>query len=270
MFKQRIVTGIILVVIVLLLIMFSPMWLFLFLSTLTFLFAAWEWSRLIKLQHVLLRALFVLLVALVMLSVLYVNIQIVLWVAVLWWLFAFIWVWLYPVGVSLWAHSIWVRSCMGILVLVPCWLAINMIRGAENGIGVLLFLLFVIWGADTGAYLVGKWKGKHQLMARVSPKKTWEGFIGGIILSLLVAFIGANLLQIASNLWPKILLLSFVFVLFSVNGDLFESMLKRQSGLKDSGGYLPGHGGLLDRIDSLTAAAPVFLLGCLLLGLISF
>lgn len=270
MFKQRFITGIILAAIVLLFIIFSPMWLFLFISTLTFLFAAWEWGRLIKLQHVLSRALFVFVVTLVMFSVLYANIQTVLWVAAAWWVFAFVWVWLYPVGAHLWAQSIWVRSCMGVLVLVPCWLAINIIRGAENGIAVLLFLLMIIWSADTGAYLIGKWKGKYQLMARVSPKKTWEGLIGGIIFSLIVAIIGAGWLNIGFSLWPKILLLTFVVVLFSVNGDLFESMLKRQAGLKDSGGYLPGHGGLLDRIDSLTAAAPIFLLGCLLLSLISF
>ncbi len=270
MIKKRIITGIILVAIVLSLIIFSPIQLFLFLSTLTFLFAAWEWGKLIKLRHTWSRFLFVIIIALAMFSVLYTNIQIILWVAAAWWLFAFIWVWLYPKGADLWAHSVWVRSCMGILVLVPCWLAINMIRSAQNGVGVLLFLLFIIWAADTGAYLFGKWMGKHQLIARVSPKKTWEGLIGGLILSLLVATIGVDLLQIPFSLLPKILFLSVVVVLFSVNGDLFESMLKRQAGLKDSGHYLPGHGGLLDRIDSLTAAAPIFLLGCLLLGLISF
>ena len=107
-------------------------------------------------------------------------------------------------------------------------------------------------------------------MIQVSPKKTWEGLLGGVILSLIIAAICAEFLQIPFSLWPKVLLLSFVTILFSVIGDLFESMLKRQVDIKDTGCYLPGHGGLLDRIDSLTAATPIFLLGCLLLGLMAF
>ncbi len=270
MLKKRIITALVLILVALAFIVLSSNRAFLYISAIILLFAAWEWGLLVELRNLWYRMLFVFFVALAMIGILTVNIQIVLWVSLAFWLFALLWVGIYPKGADLWGHGAWVRSCMGFLTLVPCWLAINFIRTAQNGVGVLLFLLFLIWSADTGAYFFGKWRGKHKLMKHVSPKKTWEGLLGGVILSLLVAIIGAELLQISSSLWPKILLISFVTVIFSVVGDLFESMLKRQVGIKDTGCYLPGHGGLLDRIDSLTAAAPIFLLMCLLLGLMAF
>jgi phosphatidate cytidylyltransferase len=135
-----------------------------------------------------------------------------------------------------------------------------------QGAWLLLFVLAVIMAADVGAYFAGHRWGRLKLAPRISPGKTWEGVIGGLALSALVAWGGAVLLG-----WPvfTVIPLALGAAAFSVVGDLMESLLKRHSGLKDSGQILPGHGGVLDRIDSLTAGVPMFVLGLLQLGLLS-
>ena len=148
--------------------------------------------------------------------------------------------------------------------LVPCWLAIGVCRSL-GGPFWLFFGLLLIWAMDTGAYFAGRFWGKHKMVVRVSPKKTWEGFCGGMVLTLLVAIV-VSLFQHASGYRIGLIcILAFVTALFAVLGDLFESLLKREAGVKDSGTLLPGHGGILDRIDSITAALPIFALGSLLL-----
>jgi len=123
----------------------------------------------------------------------------------------------------------------------------------------------LVWAADVGAYFVGKRFGVRKLAPAVSPGKTWAGVGGGVVLALLVAAVGANLFEL-----PVIsfLVLCLYAALISVVGDLTVSMFKRGQGLKDSGRLLPGHGGLLDRIDSLLAASPVLVLGLIHLGVI--
>src|SRR5207302_1283767 len=127
-------------------------------------------------------------------------------------------------------------------------------------------LLILIWAADTGAYFAGRAFGKHKLLPNVSPGKTWEGFFGAMLMTVIVMGFVVYFLNIPPNNWVPLFLLGFVTVIFSILGDLFESMLKRQAGIKDSGKILPGHGGILDRIDSLTSAAPIFALGVIMLG----
>jgi phosphatidate cytidylyltransferase len=129
----------------------------------------------------------------------------------------------------------------------------------------LLYLLVLIAAADVGAYFGGRLFGRHKLAPQVSPGKTWEGFVAGVVAAACVAVAGAIIFDMP--FWPWLVLCLLVAVV-SVIGDLTESMFKRHVGLKDSGRLLPGHGGLLDRIDSLTAAAPTFLLGLLALGLV--
>jgi len=118
----------------------------------------------------------------------------------------------------------------------------------------ILGLLLLIWSADTGAYIVGKNFGKHKLLERVSPGKTWEGWVGGTVLAVVVAYVLGTFLQdLAMYQWVGIAVLVAVF---GVLGDLVESLLKRSLGVKDSGTLLPGHGGILDRFDSLLMAIP--------------
>ena len=174
MFKQRFITGLLLFVLVLLIIFLLPMTLFLSLTSLVFLLAAWEWSLLLKL-HSWFRFFYVLAIGVAMLFLSPVAALIVLWAAAIWWLLALFWIVIYPQGARVWNQGIWVRACMGFFTLLPSWLAINIIRSAENGAAILLFLLLLVCATDVGAYLFGRWLGKHLLAPHVSPKKTQEG-----------------------------------------------------------------------------------------------
>jgi phosphatidate cytidylyltransferase len=147
----------------------------------------------------------------------------------------------------------------GLIVLVTLWVALMGLRD-EFGPAYVLFLLLLIWVADTGAYFAGRRWGRRKLAPTISPGKTWEGVLGAGLATLAFALAGAAALDVGAR-WPGFVAVCMVAVGFSIIGDLFESMLKRQRGVKDSGALLPGHGGVLDRLDSLTAAAPVFLLG---------
>jgi CDP-diglyceride synthetase len=131
----------------------------------------------------------------------------------------------------------------------------------------MVCVLFLVWAADIGAYLVGRTWGCHKILPLVSPGKSWEGFIGGLVAVLLVAVIESIFIEpFYLSRW---LLLAVITSLFSVVGDLWVSILKRHTGLKDTGFLIPGHGGILDRLDSLLAAAPIFYFGLKILGPVS-
>lgn len=273
MFK-RLITGIILIVLVVLAIFFLRFSIFVTLTSLLILFAAWEWGVLIGFDRYLYRCIYVACVGIAIFCVWHVGMSrtwtLVLLISnVFWWLIALFLIASYPKSAVLWGEGIWMRSLMGIFVLVPCWLALNMIRAMQDGSMILMFMLVLVWSADIGAYFVGKWCGKHKLAVQVSPKKTWQGLCGGMLLVLLMAVVGCIAFNIILPHWFVVIVLAIVTALFSVIGDLLESMLKRYVNIKDTANYLPGHGGILDRIDSLTAAAPIFLLGCLLLGVVN-
>jgi phosphatidate cytidylyltransferase len=125
----------------------------------------------------------------------------------------------------------------------------------------LLFALLLIWAADSGAYFAGVRFGRRKLAPRISPGKSWEGLFGGLAAAMLLSAAMLHWLGLGWAQLPELLLLTVVIVLVSVVGDLFESLLKRHAGAKDSSQLIPGHGGVLDRIDSLLAALPVFVLG---------
>jgi len=150
------------------------------------------------------------------------------------------------------------------MLLVPMWVALTSLH-ANYGSVYFLLLMLLIWGADTGAYFVGRAIGKHKLAPKVSPGKSIEGAIGGILFAIVIMVIFLQIQEIAISDYAGYLMLAVVISSVSVLGDLYESLFKRTSGIKDSGNILPGHGGILDRIDSLTAAAPFFLLGLSLL-----
>jgi len=154
---------------------------------------------------------------------------------------------------------------IGGLILLPFWLAVLWLKALDYRL--LLGLAALVWLADSLAYFAGRRFGRHRLAPRVSPGKTWEGVLAGLAAAVPVAAV------LASSCWDGspasiglLTLLGIATIGISVVGDLFESFFKRQAGVKDSGRLLPGHGGVLDRIDSLTAAAPMFYLGVILLG----
>ena len=180
----------------------------------------------------------------------------------LWWLLMLRWIVTYPAGFDATHPPRWVKAGAGLLVIPGTIAAVGLLHGPPDGALRLLFAFFLVWAADVGAYFAGRAFGARKLAPRVSPGKTWEGVYGGLALSLVIAAIaGQWLFQLQGLRWLPFLLLCAGVVLFSIVGDLGESLLKRQAGAKDSGALLPGHGGLLDRIDSLLAALPALAIG---------
>lgn len=187
--------------------------------------------------------------------------------AILWWLIGLLMVLSFelrgeaPTGPPL------VRGVTGWLVLVPAWVALVGLRASgSNGPFLVVFLLLLIWVADSAAFFVGRRWGRRRLAVRVSPGKSWEGVAGGLLAVLVLAMLGHRFLGLPAGSFALFLALAALTAGASVLGDLVESLYKRRQGLKDSGSLLPGHGGVLDRIDSLTAASPLFVSGLYWLG----
>lgn len=264
--RQRVPTALVMLALVCLVLYALPPAATLVLILIAFLFGAWEWSAFVAPTRRGIRAAFVALIGLGVLVAWQATagrdgLTALLVAAGVWWLVALLWITRGPgrAGPVL-------AAVAGVAALVPTAVALGRLRGVDpQGAGVLLFSLAVIMAADVGAYFAGHRWGRLKLAPRVSPGKTWEGVIGGLVASLLVAWGGAVLFG-----WPPTVIMPLALgaAAFSVVGDLMESLLKRHSGLKDSGHLLPGHGGVLDRIDSLTAGVPVFTLGLLQAGLI--
>lgn len=180
--------------------------------------------------------------------------------AALWWLIALTWIIRYPTPVP----AIAVRAC-AFAVLVPAWLGLSLLVSRPINGGLWLLAAFVlVWAADTGAYFCGRTFGRHKLAPAVSPGKTWEGVVGGVVLATLVAALGARFLHVSPL---QLAAVTVPIALASVVGDLIVSLFKRNAGLKDSGRLFPGHGGILDRLDSICAAAPLLALGLLVTDL---
>ena len=260
MLKQRLLTALLLIPIFVFIVLKAPSDVFYSFTGLIVVLGAWEWSFFMGVNQFPQNCIYPLVMIFILFIAYLLPIVPVLSIAFGFWLVAAFLVGFYPKGVSGWQNKS-VIGLMGVGVLVPCWLAVNFIRHSDNGIMLLLVLFLLIWGADSGAYFIGKKWGKHKLLPNVSPGKTWEGLLGALLTAGVISVLGFFDEVIPFSHWPLPLLLALITVLFSILGDLFESMLKRRAGLKDSGRLLPGHGGILDRIDSLTAAAPLFALG---------
>lgn len=276
MLKQRIATAILLAVTFLsALFLLPPLW-FSALMAGVIAYGAWEWSALAGLRHAVPKLAFVVAVLALLAwlvsgwqlpaSGLHKDIALpLLLTACAWWAVALLWVQGYPSSAVLWGN-IGVSLVVGVLVLVPTWLAVAVLVGAPNGPWLVLTVVLIVALADIGAYFTGRAFGRRKLAPAVSPGKTWEGVCGGIVsVALFVVAFGAWR-QLDAQTWLPWIGVATATALASVLGDLLESMIKRQRGVKDSGTILPGHGGLLDRLDSLTAALPVFTLLYLLLG----
>lgn len=266
MLKYRILTALVLIPLLILLVLKATPIVFCVVTGLIVLWGALEWSFFMGVTRFPHCLIYPSLMFFILLGALELPVISILYGTVIWWLIALLLVVSYPKTTKLWGKSIIVRGLIGIAVLIPCWLAMNFIRNADNGPYIMLFLFALIFGADTGAYFTGRKWGKHKLAPTVSPGKTWEGLIGALVTTSLIAMSALYFLNIPQTTWLPIMIVAMITVLFSVLGDLFESMLKRNAGLKDSGHLLPGHGGILDRIDSLTAAAPIFAVGEIFLG----
>lgn len=268
MLKQRIATACVLAVLVSSVLLFgNRFWFATFISIVVAL-AAWEWASLSAQVKRWPRALY----AAAVLSCVAVLAWLFRWlalrdalfaVACAGWLLCFFCIKSYPASAPFW-RAPWLRLAMGGLVLVPAWHAFVYLRSLEHGQWLVATLIATVAAADIGAYFTGKNFGRRKLAPRVSPGKTWEGVVGGATAATI--FLGFVMVVTINRPLYWALLLAVPVVLVSVLGDLFESMLKRECGVKDSGTLLPGHGGVLDRIDGLLAAAPVFALIIVLAG----
>ncbi|WP_455200715.1 phosphatidate cytidylyltransferase [Kaarinaea lacus] len=268
MLKLRLITAAVLIPVV----VGSVLWLthtqFAIFFALFAVVGGWEWSRFLRLQHPLVRASYAAVVmAAILFSWFYVvgNSQLVLTVlmtGLAWWVCALILVIMYPRCDRIRTNRT-LGAFIGLLVIVPCWVAIVELRNNfEQGPYLVLFLVALIAVADSSAYFGGKKWGANKLAPQVSPGKTWEGVISGLVSVGIFSLTGAYFFEFLNRDWKSIVAFMVVCILtavISVLGDLSESMFKRQVGLKDSGKILPGHGGVLDRVDSLTAAAPLFM-----------
>lgn len=272
MLKTRIITALVLAPIAIGGIFFLPPLGFALFTGVIITLGAWEWANMSGIERQAGRVGYAAVVAILLYGLLNVPAITVLWLSLLWWAVCLVLVSRYPSGAGGWG-SVPVRAVMGLFVLVPAWVGLNHLRtgGFEFGtvtsnLLAILYVFFVVWVADIGAYFAGRAFGKAKLAPRVSPGKSWAGVWGGVAAVAVLALAASALA--AADLMQTLLLVfaSLITGLVSVLGDLLESMLKRFRGIKDSSQLLPGHGGVMDRIDSLTAAIPVFALLLSLLG----
>jgi phosphatidate cytidylyltransferase len=256
--KQRVLTALAIGIVALITVFALPTWAMALVLAAVLLVGAWEWSGFAKWPPPG-RAAYVVVMALAILLVVPLSDAAppaIVWVmsaAAAWWLLALIWLFRFPTPIPT-----WVIALAGLCVILPAWLALTYLHGqAPLGRFLVFLVLVTVWAADVGAFFVGRQLGRIKLAPQVSPGKTWEGVAGGLVAAAAAALVLC--LMIDAD-WRVLLLPVLVAALISVVGDLTVSMFKRNAGLKDSGRLFPGHGGVMDRLDSLAAAAPVFVL----------
>jgi phosphatidate cytidylyltransferase len=270
MLKQRILTALILAPLALWVVLFASHEVFALVMMAVITIAAYEWGMLCGLSGVArlaFAATGVLLMYISWSSLQPVDYQLLLWIVSGVWAGLTLWLILQRSELKLHHTIFYPGLVIGLSLLFVAWFAVVQIHSIDDfGSHLVMFLLLTIWIADTAAYFAGRQFGKRKLSPKVSPGKSWEGVIGGMIgVAIFGWFLSYH--EYFQTVHPLLLSLLSIFVaIVSVGGDLFESRIKRQRGVKDSGKILPGHGGIYDRIDSVIAAAPVYLLGLTLIG----
>ncbi|EMY46817.1 phosphatidate cytidylyltransferase [Glaesserella parasuis] len=284
MLKERILSAIVMIILaVVALFWFSPLAFTIGLSAIVVL-GMWEWAQFAGFKRPIARAIVAFVVTCLLIFPIMAETSYIqatrfltdetiplLFVGCFWWFIAFGLVITYPNSASIWSKSVAAKFIFGFCTLVPFLIGTLALRFYQynleqyQGTYLLLYVFLLVWGADSGAYFVGRAFGKHKLAPKVSRGKSWEGAISGVITSTIIAAIFLSLAP--NNVFGRelntsaFIVLSVITVAVSILGDLSESMFKRQAGIKDSSNLIPGHGGILDRIDSLTAAVPVFATG---------
>jgi len=272
MLLQRTLTALLLAPLVILIILLSSTVVFAAIAALVFLAALWEWTQLSGLKNSSWRIVWLIVAALVFALLWWAHATaltpLLLAVGVAWWLLACLWLRHFVFGAAATRENLSLKLLAGVFVIFPAWVAMVTIHGHEpHGPWWTLLALVIVWAADIGAYFSGRTFGKRKLAPQISPGKTWAGAYGAIVAGVLVTMIGGWLLDVRGIRLLALALLAVITVGASIIGDLIESLMKRHAKVKDSGTMIPGHGGLLDRMDSVFAALPVFVAGLLLLGL---
>ncbi|MBB1089380.1 phosphatidate cytidylyltransferase [Lysobacter sp. SG-8] len=279
MTRTRLLAALVMAPLAIAAILFLPTPWFMALAAVVFLAGLWEWFDLADVRDslarsVLLAANLTLMVAMVWASrsasgFSYVLLQLVSIVGVAWWLLVLLWLRNFNFASDHDTHARAIKLAAGTMSLVPAWCALAWIHGGGDAASShrwLFAALGIVWAADSGAYFAGRKLGRRKLAPRISPNKTIEGLIGGLVAGVVTGvalglFAGASVAQL-----PWVALAAAIAVLFSVVGDLFESLLKRHAGVKDSSNLIPGHGGVLDRLDGVLAALPAFAVAKAVLG----
>lgn len=250
-------------------------------SAVLFLAGLWEWLRLAEVEDTIARTCLLVANLMMMVAIVWASqsgaggslvlLQLTVVIGVVWWLLAMLWLKHSTFASDHDTNARVFKLAAGTLAVIPAWAALGLLHAGDpepsmvvsipQGHFWLLTALATVWAADSGAYFAGRTLGKRKLSPHISPNKTVEGLIGGLIAGIVVALAFSVLAGATPAQLPLVGLVALVTVLFSVVGDLFESLLKRHVGVKDSGTLIPGHGGILDRIDAVLAALPVFALG---------
>ncbi len=254
MLKTRVITAVVALVVLGIVLFVVPPLLAEITIGVVVLAGAWEWSAFLGLPRAAPRAVYTGIIGVCGAASYYflpAASDLVLQIAFVWWFVAFIWTMFFPTPIPL-----FLRWLCGALVLVPLFVAL--VQLYRIGADKLLFALLIVWAADAGAYFAGKRFGRVKLAPSISPGKTWEGVFGGLVI---VSILAVGVAQWTDVSLAVLLPFCLAVAALSVVGDLTVSMFKRTAGIKDSGTLFPGHGGVLDRVDSVSAAAPLFVLG---------
>lgn len=234
--------------------------------------AAWEWARMGGLQLQWQRVAYAAGIIAVLLAGRHIPPAASLVVAFAGWCVAVVLVARWPVGQSIWSRPM-TRLLTGVVLLHSTWVALLYLRSATwtlepevPGVYLILYVFLIVWLADIGAYFVGRTWGRRKLAPLVSPGKSIEGAMGGLAAVSVLPLVGGVWFGLEGASIALLWIVTLITAVFSIAGDLLESLAKRSAGIKDSSQILPGHGGIMDRIDSVTAAAPVFGFLMLVLG----
>lgn len=261
MIWHRVLTAIVLIALVLAAILLTNVLTFTLLSSGLFVLGFWEWTGLCGDHSVEIKILASVLFALGLGSLwlvppayyayLYI-LSFLVWIILMFWTLS------YKGVFPLLLKNTYTRWGIGYLVLALAWFGLLQIRLGEKGSLWILFLLLIVCTSDTAAYFTGKALGKRPFSPLISPKKTWAGFWGGMVGAFVVAMVCFWQMGLPQSQWPYFAIMAFILILLAIYGDLFESLVKRVANKKDSGSILPGHGGILDRLDSLLPTLPFF------------
>jgi len=270
--KQRVITALLITPLAIAMILLLPSTIFGIVIAGLCLLATWEWTRMTGMRSRGLRAILLALCAVVLLLLWIYADAAAGWITIiagcLWWFVALTWLKHFSFGAAPTRENIAIKLIAGALAILPAWTAMMQLHRGQNSPHTWgLYALMLVWAADSFAYLAGRRWGKIKLAPNISPGKTIAGVYGALVGSGAVALIGGWLLGVRGGSLLGLLVLALIAVLFSVVGDLFESLIKRHCNVKDSGTLFPGHGGAFDRLDGVFAALPFFALGKFLLGL---
>jgi phosphatidate cytidylyltransferase len=272
MLKQRTITALVLAPLGVLLVLFSPTLALALITGVVVVGSMWEWTRLSGIDSRPARSAVAAIAVLALVPAwIWRDTPFAWWIigaGIAWWCVAAFWLGHFAFGAAPTRENAAMKVMAGFLATVPAWLALVKLHGdPERGPGWALLALMLVWAADTAAYFTGKRYGRAKLAPQISPNKTLAGVYGAFVGAALLALAAGWILDRRGIALGAVVVLGLVTVAASIVGDLFESLVKRQASVKDSGTLFPGHGGLFDRFDSVFAALPVFALGKALLDL---